>query len=98
MHLLPLSSYTTAYLTHAYLIREAAEVLSEVLTEGMPDSFFPSSLPFHTKDSYEVRAIASIQGNCATWQPQWAPFPEINVRVDVSVTGSRLVSMMSSLY
>ncbi len=39
-----------------------------MLSDGLPDTFLPSSLPFSTKDGYEIQVMCSVQvwqGVCA---------------------------------
>ena len=37
------------------------EALHEMLSHQLPDSFFPSSMPFVTQDGYTIQVMCSIQ-------------------------------------
>eukprot|EP00775_Hariotina_reticulata_P008243 gene8243-8433_t len=68
----------------------SVKVMQDVLSNSMPDSFFPGPTPFSGKDSYSTQVLASVQGSSAVWRPQWLEFPELMVRCDVVVRGPRL--------
>ncbi|GAX80614.1 hypothetical protein CEUSTIGMA_g8049.t1 [Chlamydomonas eustigma] len=70
--------------------KEAVEIMSRVLTDGLPDTFLPSSLPFSTNDGYEVQVMCSVQDFAALWRPSQMKLPELTVRSDIIVKGARL--------
>jgi len=42
-------------------------VLSHILNHGMPEAFFPSSLPFLVGNGYSVQEFCSVQVRCALY-------------------------------
>ncbi|KAI8469832.1 MAG: hypothetical protein J3K34DRAFT_511818 [Monoraphidium minutum] len=79
-----LSSFSNAWgLAHVLRVvsKEGVAVLHDVLTNGLPDSFFPGPMPFSTGDG------CTVQGATALWRPRWVEFPELALRADVVVRG-----------
>ena len=46
---------------HPSYLPAGAETLQRLLTDSLPDSFFPDALPFSTKDGYTVLNMCSVQ-------------------------------------
>ncbi|WIA30633.1 hypothetical protein OEZ86_000711 [Tetradesmus obliquus] len=77
--------------------KEGVRVVQDVLSNSLPDSFFPGPMPFSNKDGYTMQVLASVQGTTAVWRPQWMEFPELAVRADVVVRGPRLDEALGQL-
>lgn len=41
--------------------KEGVKVVQDVLSNSMPDSFFPWPMPFSNKDGYTLQVLASVQ-------------------------------------
>ena len=62
VHLLSLPLLSALSYPHPLLHTSVAvEVLNRVLSDGLPDTFMPSPLPFSTKDGYEIQVLCSVQ-------------------------------------
>lgn len=48
-------------LLHPLNLPAGAETLQRLLTDSLPDSFFPNALPFSTKDGYTLLNMCSVQ-------------------------------------
>ncbi|KAF5834756.1 hypothetical protein DUNSADRAFT_8444 [Dunaliella salina] len=70
--------------------KSGVEVLSHVLNHGVPEAFFPSSLPFRVGNGYTVQEFCSVQGSCCVWHPSLMQFPALEVRSDVLISGARM--------
>jgi hypothetical protein len=45
-------------------VRAGVRVVQDVLSNSLPDSFFPGPMPFSNKDGYTMQVLASVQVRC----------------------------------
>jgi hypothetical protein len=43
-----------------HILITGADALNRVMTDGVPDTFFPSSMPFTTRDGYTVQVAQDV--------------------------------------
>ncbi|KAL0039754.1 hypothetical protein WJX77_006967 [Trebouxia sp. C0004] len=67
---------------------KGVDTICSVLANNLPASYFPSFSPSDPDaDGYSVQVLPSLQGRCISYQPDWQPFPLLEVRADVVVVG-----------
>ncbi|KAL3134106.1 hypothetical protein ABBQ32_008528 [Trebouxia sp. C0010 RCD-2024] len=86
-----LSQYENAWgLPHVLVCvcRKGIEIIRSVVAADLPRSFYPTFRPSDPdSDGYTVEVLPSLQGRCISYQPDWQPFPLLEVRADVVVVG-----------
>jgi hypothetical protein len=46
-------------------VRAGVRVVQDVLSNSLPDSFFPGPMPFSNRDGYTLQVLASVQVRCS---------------------------------
>ncbi|KAL0021740.1 hypothetical protein WJX79_000457 [Trebouxia sp. C0005] len=78
----------------ACLCCKGVDAIRSVLANNLPASYFPTFSPSDPDaDGYSVQVLPSLQGRCISHQPDWQPFPLLEVRADVVIIG--LVPLMA---